>query len=362
MKNHIFSTNLRGYNVVSIGGGTGLSTVLSGLKEFVKNDKNEPIRIEKLSAIVAVSDDGGSSGRLRNELKMLAPGDVRNCMVALSEDSHSLYKLFKHRFSGTGELGGHSFGNLFLAALTEITGDFAEAVKLSSEILASKGHIYPATNADVHLVAELHDGIQIRGETKLSKMGRAIKKVSLHPEKCQPLPEALQAINEADVITIGPGSLFTSLIPPLLVEGVAETIVKSDAIKIFICNLMTQPGETNGFSAHEHLEKIKEHAPFLEFDYVVVNNFPISHEQLSVYADEGAEQIGVHGSISTETIHGAEIIYENLLDKGEKVRHSPEKLAQIILFCAMENKKLSVNLQNQPLNIEKTMISANYTM
>lgn len=338
MKNHIFSTDLRGYNVVSIGGGTGLSTVLSGLKEFVGNDELKPIHIEKLSGIVAVSDDGGSSGRLRNELNMLAPGDVRNCMVAVSEDSHLLSKLFQHRFSGNGELGGHSFGNLFLAALTEITGDFAEAVKLSSEILASKGHIYPATNADVHLVAELRDGSHVKGETKLAQMGRAITKVRLHPEKCQPLPEALAAIHEADVISIGPGSLFTSLIPPLLVEGVAEEIARSNAVKIFICNLMTQPGETNGFTAREHIEAIQEHAKGIKFDHIVVNNSKISNQQATIYAGEGAEQIGLNGSISEETIDGAEIIYENLLDIGEKVRHSPKKLANIILLCAMQKQ------------------------
>jgi uncharacterized cofD-like protein len=259
-------------------------------------------------------------------------------MVAVSEDSHLLSRLFQHRFSGTGELGGHSFGNLFLAALTEITGDFAEAVKLSSEILASKGHIYPATNADVHLIAELRDGSQVKGETKLAQMGRAIKKIRLHPEKCQPLPEALAAIHEADVISIGPGSLFTSLIPPLLVEGVAEEIANSNAVKIFICNLMTQPGETNGFTAREHIEAIQEHAKGIKFDYIVVNNSRISSQQASIYAGEGAEQIGLNGSISEETIDGAEIIYENLLDMGEKVRHSPSKLANIILLCAMQKQ------------------------
>jgi uncharacterized cofD-like protein len=345
MKNHIFSENPFGLNVVSIGGGTGLSTVLSGLKRFVHAKESEPVWIEKLSGIVAVSDDGGSSGRLRNELRMLAPGDVRSCMVALSEDSHLLAKLFRHRFRGDGELGGHSFGNLFLAALTEITGDFAEAVQLSSEILAMKGHIYPATNADVHLIAELNDGSMVRGETNLAKFGKSIKRLKLFPEKCHPLPEALAAISEANVITIGPGSLYTSLLPPLLVDGVAKAIARSKAVKVFICNLMTQPGETDGYSARKHLEAIREHAPQFEFDYVVLNNRPVSDLQARAYAEDGAEQIGVHGSISPETIDLAELIYGNLLDEGEKVRHHPERLAQTILLCAIQEKKAARSQQ-----------------
>jgi uncharacterized cofD-like protein len=340
MKNHLFSLDSKGLNLVAIGGGNGLSTLLCGLKRFVGAGAGEPIWLEKLSAIVAVSDDGGSSGRLRDELQMLPPGDIRNCMVALSEDSLLLSKLFKHRFRGDGELGGHSFGNLFLAALSEITGDFAEAVKLSSEILASKGHIYPATVADVRLVAELTDGRIIKGETSIAKFGTSIRRLRLEPEKCHPLPEALAAIYEADVITIGPGSLYTSLLPPILVEGVAEAIAESAAAKIFICNLMTQPGETDGYSARRHLELVREYAPEMDFDYVVVNNRLINERQSARYASEGAEQIGVHGSVSPETIEGAEIVYGNLLDEGEMVRHHPEKLAQVVLLCAAERKVL----------------------
>ncbi len=355
MKNHIFSQNLHGLNLVAIGGGNGLSMLLSGLKRFVNAGKLEPMWIEKLSAIVAVSDDGGSSGRLRDELQMLPPGDIRNCMVALSEDSSLLSKLFKYRFRGDGELGGHSFGNLFLAALTEITGDFAEAVKLSSEILASKGNIYPATTEDVRLVAELKNGEMIYGETNIGKMGNEIKRLRLEPEQCHPLPETIDAIYEADIITVGPGSLFTSLIPPILVKGVTEAIANSCAVKVFICNLMTQPGETDGYSARKHLEIIKEYAPEIDFDYVVVNNRPINHRQAQKYASEGAEQIGVHGSITPEMIVGAEIIYGNLLDDGEMVRHHPEKLAQVVLLCSNKpsvNKSLSYdNIQWQTQHV-----------
>lgn len=339
MKNHLFSQGKDGLNFVAIGGGNGLSTLLSGLKRFVNAGETEPVWLKNLSGIVAVSDDGGSSGRLRDELQMPPPGDIRNCMVALSEDSHLLSKLFKYRFRGNGELGGHSFGNLFLAALTEITGDFAESVKLSSEILASKGHIYPATMADVRLTAELFDGSIVKGETNIGKVGNSIKRLKLEPETCHPLPEALAAIYEADVITIGPGSLFTSILPPILVKDVAETIAESNAVKIFICNLMTQPGETEGFSARKHLEIVREYAPDISFDYVLVNNHLISEEQAARYENQGANQIGISASISPEMIEGAEIIYGNLLDEGKKVRHHPEKLAQVTLLCAVQPKE-----------------------
>ena len=339
MKNHLFSQNSFGLNVVAIGGGNGLSTLLSGLKRFVKAHDHESVWLENLSAIVAVSDDGGSSGRLRDELNMLPPGDIRNCMVALSEDSHLLAKLFQYRFRGDGELGGHSFGNLFLAALSEITGDFAEAVKLSSEILASKGHIFPATVSDVRLAAELADGSIVRGETNISQVGNSIKRLYLEPETCHPLPEALAAIYDADVITIGPGSLFTSLLPPILVKGVSDAIAESDAVKIFICNLMTQPGETDGFSAKRHLEIIRQYAPEIDFDFVIVNNSLISETQLARYKSEGAMQIGISNSISPETIEGAKIVYGNLLNGNEKVRHNSEKLAQVVLLCSLQTQQ-----------------------
>ncbi len=339
MKNHLFSKNSFGLNFVAIGGGNGLSTLLSGLKRFVAADETEPVWLENLAAIVAVSDDGGSSGRLRDELQMPPPGDIRNCMVALSEDSHLLSKLFQHRFRGGGDLGGHSFGNIFLAALSEITGDFAEAVRLSSEVLASKGHIYPATVADVRLAAELTNGSVVRGETNISKVGNSIRRLRLEPENCQPLPETLHAISRADVITVGPGSLFTSLLPPILVDGVARAIAESPAVKIFISNLMTQPGETDGFSARRHLEIFREYAAQINFDYVVVNNHPVTEEQMRRYRGEGATQIGLSDSISPETVEGAQIIYGNLLDGNQKVRHHPEKLAQVVLLCAAQAQK-----------------------
>lgn len=336
MKHRISNDRTIGLNFVAIGGGNGLSMLLSGLKRFVHAGATEPVWLENLSAIVAVTDDGGSSGRLRDELQMLPPGDIRNCMVALSEDSQLLSNLFRHRFRGEGDLGGHSFGNIFLAAMTELTGDFAEAVKLSSEIIASKGHIYPATVSDVRLVAKLTDGTIISGETNISKTGTKIERLYLDPPNCKPMPDALKAIETADVISIGPGSLFTSLLPPVLVDGVSDAIARSGATKIFVCNLMTQPGETDGFSALHHLEIFRQYAPQIEFDYVIVNSKPITPAQQAKYTGEGADQIGVHGSITPSTIETAEIVYGNLLDDGEMVRHHPEKLAQVLLLCALQ--------------------------
>jgi uncharacterized cofD-like protein len=328
----------KGLNVVVIGGGTGLSTMLSGLKEFVGRETGGGPCIDSLSAIVTVTDDGGSSGRLRTERQMLPPGDIRNCMVALSEDSLLLSRLFRHRFAGEEGLGGHNFGNLFLAALTEITGDFAEAVRLSSEILASKGRIYPATTADVHLIAELEDGRSVYGETNISKVGPVIKNLRIAPATCEPMPEAIEAIKEADVITVGPGSLFTSLLPPLLVKGVPEAIAGSPAVKIFVNNLMTQPGETDGFTSARHVEMLGRYAPEVKFDVLLVNNRPITERQRELYEFEGAEQIGVHGSIRGVGIEGTEVIYDNLLDEGDKVRHHPIRLAQAILRCAADDR------------------------
>jgi len=324
--------------VVAIGGGTGLSTLLSGLKKYVRPDDTAAVSIDELAAIVAVSDDGGSSGRLRNELQMLPPGDVRNCMVALSEDSNLLSRLFRYRFNGNGGLGGHSFGNIFLAALSEMTGDFAEAVRLSSEVLASKGHIYPATTADVHVAAELTDGSIVQGETKISQVGPRIKRLFLEPSECHPLQDAITAIKDADLITIGPGSLFTSVLPPLLVKGVAQAVAESPAVRVLISNLMTQPGETDGFSGAKHLETVHQYAPEIEFDHVVVNSQPISDTQQIKYLGEGSDQLTFDPATVGADGYGANLVYANLLDDGEMVRHDPHRLAEVVLSCAAKGK------------------------
>jgi len=322
-----------GQNLVAIGGGTGLSTLLAGLKELV-GKSSESIWIDNLSAIVTVSDDGGSSGRLRDELQMLPPGDIRNCMIALSEDSSLLSRLFRYRFRGDGELGGHSFGNLFLAALSEVTGDFTEAVRLSSEVLASKGHIYPATISDVRLVAELKDGSLVRGETSITASRSAIRHLRLEPEQCLPLPQVLKALRSADVITVGPGSLYTSILPNLLVSQVARVIGESPATKIFVSNLMTQPGETDGYTAREHIETVKRYAPEIHFDFVIVNDKRISPEQTERYAAEDAHQIGIDDNAIDRAVDGnTEVVKADLLDAGEKVRHNSIRLAQVVMAC-----------------------------
>lgn len=324
--------------LVAIGGGTGLSSLLAGLKQFVGVRSHE-LWIDSLSAIVTVSDDGGSSGRLREELQMLPPGDIRNCIVALSEDSNLLARLFRYRFRGKGDLAGHSFGNLFLAALADVTGDFAEAVRLSSEVLASKGHIFPATTTDVHLVAELEDGREVHGETQITASRARIVRLRLVPEECLPLPESLQAIRTADVITIGPGSLYTSIIPNLLVQSVADAIGSARATRIFIGNLMTQPGETDGYDFDGHLEAIRKYAPQIHFDYAIANNRPISPEQAELYRADGAYQILTESSsIGGEFEPEIEIVHADLLDHSEMVRHDSKRLAEIVIACAASDR------------------------
>src|SRR5215470_3193940 len=267
----------RELRVVAIGGGTGLSTLLKGLKAYTSTSTGP--RVAQLCAVVTVSDDGGSSGRLRKEFNMLPPGDVRNCIVALSEDEALLSKLFQHRFArGTGR-EGHSFGNLFLAALTSITNDFSEAVRLSSEILATRGHIYPATTSNIELEALMQDGTRVRGETKITASKGRIKELFLIPPDVEPLPQTLAAIAGADLITIGPGSLFTSLIPNLLVRGIALAIRQSSAVKVYICNLMTQANESLGLTASDHIAALNRHAQTERlFDYALLNRTPAPPE------------------------------------------------------------------------------------
>ncbi len=320
--------------LVAIGGGTGLSTLLSGLKRFV-GERGDGVWLDSLSAIVTVSDDGGSSGRLRDELQILPPGDIRNCMIALSEDSTLLSRLFRYRFRGSGDLAGHSFGNLFLAALADVTGDFVEAVRLSSEVLASKGHIFPATINDVRLVAELEDGRVVHGETQITAARSPIKRLRLEPEQCLPLPQTMAAIRAADVITVGPGSLYTSIIPNLIVAWVADAIGRSNATKIFISNLMTQPGETDGYDVRRHLDAVTKYAPQVHFDYVLLNNRPISESQAETYSADGAYQVGLDEEID-DSAFGAEteFIRTELLDQSEMVRHDSERLARVVIACA----------------------------
>lgn len=318
----------RELRVVAIGGGTGLSTLLKGLKRYVVTPSlatpGQPT-IRELCGVVTVSDDGGSSGRLRKEFNMLPPGDVRNCIVALSEDEALLSKLFQHRFQRGSGLEGHSFGNLFLAALTSITGDFAEAVRLSSEILLTRGRIYPATMSNVELEASFEDETRVRGETRITASKGKIRELFLVPPDVEPLPHTLEAIAHADLITVGPGSLFTSLIPNLLVRGIPEAILDSKAIKVFVCNLMTQANESLGLSAADHIRALNEHARVQLFDYALINRKPASPEMKAKYALEGASQIAV----DLEAIEALGVcpLLGDYLEEGDVARHATERVA-----------------------------------
>lgn len=337
---------LRALRIVALGGGTGLSTLLHGLKQYaphqlsgsavshrVASEKEEP-RISDLTAVVTVTDDGGSSGRLRKEFNILPPGDIRNCLVALSEDEALLSRIFQYRFPGGSVSGleGHNFGNLFVAALTAVTGDFAEAVRESSKILATRGTIFPSTIANVQLEAEMNDGSTVFGETRITASKLRIVRLRMVPEDAKPLPETLEAIAKADVITIGPGSLFTSLVPNLLVHGIPEAIAASKAVKVYICNLMTQANESLGLTAADHIRKLYEHAGAPIFDYALVNTAAISGPLQAKYALEGASRIVVDQAaieaLSVRCIPG------NFVAEGDVVRHATDRVTTELLKLA----------------------------
>jgi uncharacterized cofD-like protein len=322
---------------VSIGGGTGLATLLRGLKQYVvapgvARVATSAYAIGDLAAIVTVTDDGGSSGRLRKDLNVLPPGDIRNCMVALSEDETMLSRLFQYRFSASSELGGHNFGNLFLSALAAVTGDFTEAVRESSQILASRGHIFPATTADVQLAAQMDDGSVVRGETNITASRQRIVELKLVPGEAQPLPETLQAIAEADLITIGPGSLFTSLIPNLLVNGIPEAIGNARAKKVFVCNLMMQANESLGLSASDHIRAIYKHAGRPVFDYALVNNEPVSPALLAKYREQNAGPV----ECDVEAIEalGVRCVTGNFLEEADVARHHTGAITKKLMQVA----------------------------
>jgi uncharacterized cofD-like protein len=321
--------------VVAIGGGTGLSALLQGLKSYTR--KHGPTPHLDITAVVTVTDDGGSSGRLRREFEVLPPGDIRNCMVALSEDSALLSRLFQHRFSSGRGLKGHSFGNLFLMALTQIMGDFPDAVKASCEVLNIAGRIYPSTNSDVALEATLQNGEKVVGETKISRSRARIKCVRLKPAGARPLAETLQAIAEADVITLGPGSLFTSVIPNLLVHGIPDAIQKSPAIKAYFVNLMWQPGETTEFSASDHIRAIHQHARCKFLDYAITNIRPIKLALKKRYARE--EALPVENDIDAMFKMGVKVMAGNLVSNVDRVRHDPAATAAVVARLAEQGRR-----------------------
>lgn len=331
--------------VVAIGGGTGLSTLLRGLKRYVAPPpgavgdaqcSDTPCLIRDLAAVVTVTDDGGSSGRLRQDFNMLPPGDVRNCMVALSEDEHLLSKLFQFRFQ-QGALEGHSFGNLFVAALSHITRDFAQAVQMSSQILATRGRIYPATNVDVNLAALMDDGSLVRGETNITACKQRIVELLLEPADVPPLPETLEAIAHADLITLGPGSLYTSLITNLLVRGIPEALAASRATRVYVANLMTQANESLGLSHAQHIEKILKHCGAQGgriFDYALINTAPISPTLLERYAAEGQQPIEI--DLDRIRVLGVEPITGNFVHEGDLLRHDPDKVTDCLLKLGLK--------------------------
>lgn len=310
----------RGPRIVVIGGGTGLSVLLSGLKQFTTN----------LSAIVTVADDGGSSGRIRKEFGMLPPGDIRNCLVALADAPALMRDLFQFRFATNSELSGHSFGNLFITVMTQLTGDFEKAIKETSKVLALRGQVIPSTLNKVVLVAEHKDGSTTVGETKIPESKRSINRVYLNPAQSLATPDAIKAIKEAQVIVLGPGSLYTSIIPNLLIREIAEAVNASSALKVYVCNAMTQPGETDGFSASEHIKALVTHSFPRILDYCVVNVGEVPQATLKRYAQQGSYLV-VNDRKKIEDM-GYRVIEDEfgVIEDGV-IRHEPEKLAKIIL-------------------------------
>lgn len=309
----------KGPKVVAIGGGTGLPAVLEGLKEYTSN----------ITAIVTVADDGGSSGTLRQVFKIPPPGDIRNCLVALADVSPLMSNLFQYRFKHNSEFKGHNFGNLFITAMSELTGDFEKAIKESSRVLAIRGSVVPVTLEHVTLGAKLIDNRFVDGETNISQSKSPIDRVFLKPENVKPTDEALIAIREADVIVFGPGSLYTSIIPNLLVEKVIEEITSSKAAKIYVCNIMTQPGETTGYNLTDHINSIVKHSRQGLFEYVIINTELLPPEMLAKYAEEGA--VPVELDEESLKLKNYSLVKARILSLHNYARHDPTKLARCII-------------------------------
>ncbi len=309
----------RGPRIVVIGGGTGLATMLRGLKEYTSN----------LTAIVAVSDDGGSSGRLRDDLGMPPPGDIRNTLLALADVEPLMEELFNHRFGGGKGLAGHSFGNLLIAAMTEVTGDFETAVRASSRVLAIRGQVLPGTVESVALRAEFTDGTQIVGESSIPLQGKRVRRVSLIPPDAKPPEEALRAIAEADLIVIGPGSLYTSVLPNLLIREIADAIRRSPAPAVYVCNVMTQPGETTDYTVADHVQALIDHTGPNLFTYVLMNDAPVPPEQLKRYEREGATVVKPDPEAVLRL--GLTPVCYPLISDTDLVRHDSKRLAEAVL-------------------------------
>jgi uncharacterized cofD-like protein len=311
-----------GRRVVAIGGGTGLPVVLAALKRYLGG------RIADLTAVVTVTDDGGSSGRLREELNILPPGDIRNCLVALAEVEPLMAQLFQFRFPGDGALGGHSFGNLFLAALADVTGSFLQGIRTAGKVLAVQGTILPSTLESVTLRAELADGTIVHGESKLRQGKHPVRRVFVEPAGVRALPEVLEAIGRADAIVLAPGSLYTSLVPNLLVGGVADALRKAAGLRIYVSNLMTEPGETDGLTLGDHVEALTTHGGRGVVDGVVVHGRPFRRDVLARYEAAGARPV----IVDRERLHalGVWVNEADLTGPTELARHHPEKLGRVL--------------------------------
>jgi len=331
--------------VVAIGGGTGLSTLLRGLKRYV--DNGAPWTIEKLSAIVTVTDEGGSSGILRKELAMLPPGDIRNCIIALAEEEHLIKELFGYRFVQDA-VQGHSFGNLTLAALTQITGSFDKAILAVSEVLRVKGSIFPSTLTDVRLRARCADGTELIGELAISgdptlpnrprPVHERITRLAIEPPDAKPIPEAVNAILEADLILVGPGSLYTSILPNLAIEGLADAVRISHALKVYICNVMTQPGETDAYTAEDHLAAIVDHAGPL-IDIMIVNGRTPSTKTLAAYAEQHQQPV----TYDVDAIRklGVTPFFGDIISEGNYLRHDSDALAETVFRLCDRHRQTS---------------------
>ena len=316
----------QGARIVVIGGGTGLSTLLRGLKKYTAN----------LTAVVTMTDDGGSSGLLQKQLGgILPPGDIRNCLVALADAEPLMQELFQYRFATKNDadgLSGHSFGNLLIAAMADITGDFERAVEETSNILAIRGRVLPSTVENVILVGEMEDGREVTGETNIAHDRARIQRIKLCPDEPRPLPEVIRAIEEADVIVMGPGSVFTSVIPNLLVHEISEALSQARAARVYVCNVMTQPGETDGFAASDHIRAVERHAGCRVFDHVLVNKATPSDDLVVRYAKIGAHL--VTPDVENISQLGYKAIVGSFISESAVVRHDPDRLAKAILRLA----------------------------
>ncbi|MFS0724700.1 gluconeogenesis factor YvcK family protein [Paenibacillus sp. 1P07SE] len=304
--------------IVVIGGGTGLSVMLRGLKE-------KPLDI---TAIVTVADDGGSSGRLRQELQIPPPGDIRNVLSALADVEPLLEEMLNYRFHNGAGLAGHSLGNLMLAALTEISGDFVSGIRELSRVLAVRGRVLPAADQAIVLRAEMADGTYVTGESSITKANKRIKRIFIDPPDVEPLEDAVTALQEADAILVGPGSLYTSILPNLLVPRLAQTIEESEAIKLFVCNVMTQPGETDGYSVSDHLNAVRDHVGHHLFDYVLVNNSDIPQDVQLRYAEQGAKPVKL--DLEEVRREGYKVIADRLVYFHTYLRHDAVRLSHHI--------------------------------